>query len=89
MLGTAPLFSYVINLHTLSFLAEGPLALTLFFPLSSRGFFGAKLHCRIVLLTTLHSHALCTYVVVGAKKGFLLIYSLTQNLTGIIFVTTS
>ena len=46
MLGTFP---YIINLHTffLSWL-KALLALTLFFPLSSRGFFGVKLHCRIV-----------------------------------------
>ena len=61
----SPSSPYVINLCTFLSWLKAPLALMPFFPLSSRGFFGVKLHCGIVFLTTLHLHVLCTYVVVG------------------------
>ncbi len=52
------------------------MALTLFFPLSSKGFFSAKLHCSITHLATC-IRTLYVYVLTWALEVSLF-YSLTQ-----------
>ena len=55
----------LINIYFL-FLAKGHLALMLFFPLSSRGFFNAKSRCSIASLTTrTHSYLYMWMTVLG------------------------